>query len=297
MIVLAKLYICNTSSDCVSVVNLENFEEKGRINLRSDNLIKIGPHGICRYNNNLLIANSYENTISLIDVEKEMVVNRYFVGIHCNDVAECNNNAYIICGDSNSVVVFNLISNSLMETISCENHPHSIAVNKANKIMVVTNMESDSITLIDCSERTNIKNIRVGAYPTKALFTLDGKYILVCESNIGGDCKGSVAVISLKNYQLVNRISVGNSPVDMYFNQGECFVSNFGDGTVSVVSISNYKELKKLNVGGMPRGIIKNGRYIYVGDNYNNLLIQIAVSGENKKVISIGGEPTGMTLI
>ena len=294
---MTKLYICNTSTDYISVVNLDSFEEQGRINLRSDNFTKIGPHGICRYKNNLLIANSYENTISLIDVEKEIVLNKYFIGIHCNDVVECNNDAYIICGDSNSLVVFNLISNSLMETISCENHPHSIAVNKENKIMAVSNMESDSITLIDCCDRTNIKNIRVGAYPTKAIFTLDGKYILVCESNIGGDSKGSVAVISLKNYHIIHRISVGNSPVDMYCDQGECFVSNFGDGTVSGISLSNYKELKKIDVGGMPRGIIKNGKYIYVGDNYNNLLIQMDIYGENKKVISIGGEPTGMTLI
>ena len=297
MIGLAKLYICNTSSDYVSVVDLENFAEQGRINLRSDNFNKIGPHGICKYNENLLVANNYENTIALIDVGKEKIISRAFVGIHCNDVAECNNDAYIICGESNSLVVFNLITSSIIETIGCENHPHSIAANKENKIMAIANMESDSITLIDCQNRENIKNIRVGAYPTKALFSLDGKYILVCESNIGSDGKGSVSIISLKNCQIINRIPVGNSPVDMYCDQECCLVSNFGDGTISLISINCNKELKRLNIGGMPRGIVKSGKYIYVGDNYNNLLLQIDVFKENKKVISIGGEPTGMTLV
>lgn len=297
MIGLAKLYICNTSSDCISVVNLDSFEEQSKINLRSDNFAKVGPHGICKYNESFLVANSYENTIALVDVENEKVISKNFIGIHCNDVAECNNDALIICGESNSLVVFNLLTNAIIETIGCENHPHSIAANKEKKIMVIANMGSDSITLIDCENRENIKNIRVGAYPTKALFTLDGKYILVCESNIGSDGKGSVSIISLKNCQLLHRISVGNSPVDMYCDQECCLVSNFGDGTISVISINCYKELRRLNIGGMPRGIVKRGKYIYVGDNYNNLLLQIDVCRENKKVISIGGEPTGMTLV
>jgi len=243
------------------------------------------------------VANSYENTIALIDVGKDIVISKSFVGIHCNDVAECNNDAYIICGESNSLVVLNLLTNTIIETISCENHPHSIATNRENRTMVIANMESDSVTLIDCQDRGNIKNIRVGAYPTKALFTLDGKYILVCESNIGSDGKGSVSIISIKNCQLLHRISVGNSPVDMYCDQECCLVSNFGDGSISVISINCYKELKRLNVGGMPRGIVKSGKYIYVGDNYNNLLLRIDVCRENKKAISIGGEPTGMTLV
>ena len=55
--------------------------------------------------------------------------------------------------------------------------------------------------------------------------------------------------------------------------------------------------LFRSNVGGMPKGIIKLGESIYVGDNYNNLLIKADLIKENKKVISIGGEPTGMTYI
>ena len=47
----------------------------------------------------------------------------------------------------------------------------------------------------------------------------------------------------------------------------------------------------------MPRGILEDEKYLYVGDNYNNLLFRIDKITENKKAISIGGEPTGMTLL
>lgn len=295
---LNYLYVCNTSSDCVSKVNLNNFTEEKRTLLNTKSMNgRVGPHGVCEYNNRLIIANSYSDSISILNISKEVEEDNYYVGIHCNDVVVFENNAYIICADLNSLVVFDLISKKIVEEIPCGSLPHSICLNKEKKLLLVSNMDDDSITLIDCVNTENIKSIRVGAYPTKALFTVDRQYCLVCESNIGSDYKGSISVMSLKNYKVINRITVGNSPIDMYCNESFGFVSNFGDGTISIIDINHYREDKKIIVGGMPRGIIKCGKNIYVGDNYNNLLIKVNIEDENKKYIPIGGEPTGMILI
>lgn len=295
---LSFLYVCNTSSDYVSKVNLDNFSEENRVLLKSSNINnRVGPHGICRNNDKLIVANNYSDSISILDISKQIEENSYYIGVHCNDVVVFENNAYIICGDLNNLVVFDLINNKVIEEIPCGNLPHSICLNKENKLLMVSNMEEDSITLIDCVNNENVRNIRVGAYPTKALFTVDGQYSLICESNIGSDYKGSIAIMSLKNYKVINRITAGNSPIDMCCNESFCFVSNFGDGTVSIIDINHYKEEKKIIVGGMPRGIIRCGENIYVGDNYNDLLIKVNIRDENKKYIPIGGEPTGMILI
>lgn len=292
------LYVCNTSSDCVSKVNLNSFSEEKKILLKSNSMNgRVGPHGVCVNNDKLIIANNYSDSISILNISNEIEENNYYIGIHCNDVVVFENNAYIICGDLNNLVVFDLISNKITEEIPCGSLPHSICLNKEKKLLLVSNMEDDSITLIDCVNNENIKSIRVGAYPTKAQFTVDGQYSLVCESNIGSDYKGSIAIMSLKNYRVVNRITAGNSPIDMCCNESFCFVSNFGDGTVSIIDINHYREDKRIIVGGMPRGIIKYGENIYVGDNYNNLLIRVNIKDENKKYIPIGGEPTGMILI
>jgi len=295
---LNYLYVCNTSSDCVSKVNLNDFTEEKRIFLSSNSMNgRVGPHGVCENNNRLIIANNYSDSISIVNISKEIEESNYYTGIHCNDVVVFENNAYIICGDINSLVVFDLISKKVVEEIPCGSLPHSICLNREKKLLLVSNMEDDSITLIDCVNNENIKSIRVGSYPTKALFTVDGKYFLVCESNIGSDYKGSIAVMSLKNYRVINRITVGNSPIDMYCNENFSFVSNFGDGTISIIDINHYRENKKIIVGGMPRGITKCGENIYVGDNYNNLLIKVNIKNEHKKYIPIGGEPTGMILV
>lgn len=290
------LFICNTSSDCISKVNVNSFKEESKITLSATNYRKVGPHGICRYEDKLITANSYGNSISIIDIEENREKENHFIGMHCNDVIEYENNAFIICGELNNVVVFDLIKSKLIEEIPCGNLPHSIALNKEKKLLLICNMENDSITLIDCENRENVKNIKVGSYPTKAIFSTDGQYILVCESNLGADGRGSISIISLKTFRVLYRIEVGNSPVDMFLENEFCYVSNFGDGTISIININYYEEVKKLNIGGMPRGIVKVNNNVYVGDNYNNLLIRVDIENESKKNIPIGGEPTGMIL-
>jgi len=63
-----------------------------------------------------------------------------------------------------------------------------------------------------------------------------------------------------------------------------------------VIDIYNHEEIKKIRIGGMPRGILSDNKHIFVGDSYNNLLVKIDKNTENKKIIPINGEPTGMIL-
>ncbi|NEZ47702.1 YncE family protein [Clostridium niameyense] len=291
---MRHLYICNTSTDCISKVNIENFKEENKITLNNYNNDSMGPHGIYAYRGNILVTNSYNNTLSIVDAAQSKEVDNYFVGMHCNDVVAYEDKIYVICGDSDVITVFDANKKRILEQLPCGDLPHSIVINKRDKLIMTSNMGNDSITIVDCNDTNNIKNIRVGSYPTKAMFTVDGKYILVCESNIGSDYKGSIGIISAKNYRLLYRISVGSSPVDMYCDEKICAVSNFGDGTVSLVDINYYEEIKKIIVGGMPRGIYKFKDNLYVGDNYNNQLLKINITKETKTTIPIGGEPTGM---
>jgi DNA-binding beta-propeller fold protein YncE len=296
VIILSYLYVCNTSSDNISKVNLAIFKEECKIPLNMDKNGRVGPHDICIYDDKLLTANSFSNSLSIIDTNEEKEVGSYFIGMHCNGVKVFNDNAYVICGELNSLIVFNLKKNKIVEVIPCGSFPHSISINDENALMAISNMHSDSVTLVSCKDKGIYSDIKVSCYPTKAVFTPDGRYLLVCESRMGVCAIGTVSFIDCKTLRLVHRVKVGNSPVDIFTDNDTGYISNFGDGTVSVVDIEGGKEVKRLIIGGMPRGIVKYGKFLYVGDNYNNLLIQVDLQGENKKVISIGSEPTGMTL-
>ncbi|ACQ54641.1 YncE family protein [Clostridium botulinum] len=291
------VYVCNTSTDCISKVSIDNFKEENKITLNNELSTRIGPHGICAYNDKLLVANSYSNSLSVVDGKLGREVENYFIGMHCNDVVVYGDKAYVICGDLNNVTVFDMVKKKILKQIPCGDLPHSIVIDKQNEILMISNMGTDNITLIDCKEENRVKNIRVGSYPTKAVFTVDGKYILVCESNLGSDYKGSISIISRKNYKLLYRIPVGNSPVDMCIDEKSCIVSNFGDGTISLIDINYYEKIKDIIVGGMPRGVCKIKDNIYVGDNYKNLFLRINIRTNNKKSIPIGGEPTGILVL
>lgn len=291
------LYVCNTSSDSISKINLQNFSEDKQISVKAKSLNKIGPHDICQYEDKLLTANSFGNSLSIISISEEEEIENYFIGMHCNGVRTFCNKAYIICGELNSVLVFNLERKKVIEEIPCGIFPHSIDVNVENELVVVTNMHSDSITVFNCRNRDIIKHVSVLQYPAKAIFSPDGKYIFVCESNIGVQQRGYLKVIEVKSLKVVERIRIGNSPVDLFADDDYCYVSNFGDGSISIIDIRLFKEVNRLKIGGMPRGIVRYKNCIYVGDNYNNLLIQFDFIKQSKKAITIGGEPTGMTLV
>lgn len=294
---LNYLYICSTSSDSIYIIDLNSFSIKNKIYLKSNDLTeKVGPHGICINKDKLITANNYSNSISIIDLKNEVQEESYYIGAHCNDIVTLGDKAYIICGDSNSLITFDLKLKRIVEQIPCGNLPHSICLNTSKELLLVSNMENDTITLIDCKNTANTRNIKVGSYPTKAIFTMDGEHILVCESNLGSEFKGSISILSLKNYKIINRIISGNSPCDIYCNNRYCFVSNFGDGSISILDMSNYKEKKKVIVGGMPGTILKYRDNLYIGDNYNDLLIKLNIENEHKKFIPVGREPTGMVI-
>lgn len=290
------LYVCNTGSDYLSRVNLESFEETDRITL-NNKLGKVGPHGLYCWKSDLITANSYSNSISRIDMVKGIEGNSYYIGMHCNDVGVFADEAYIACGESNNIVVFDLNLDKIVEEIPCGIFPHSIAIDKNTGTVAVANMGSDSVTLIGCSSRENIREIKVGPYPTKCVFSRDGKKLFVCESNLGSDATGTIAIISLPYCGVEARIPAGKGSVDICCLEQVCYVSNFSEGSLSVIYLQDMEQVKTINIGGMPRGIANKGRYLYIGDNYGNRLIRYDIYNERKKIIPIGGEPTGIIVI
>jgi YVTN family beta-propeller protein len=182
------------------------------------------------------------------------------------------------------------------EQIPCGDMPYSIDLYKPKQLIIIANLNNDSITIADYSKCDCINEIRVGNYPTKAIFGIDGNNIFICESNIGSDQCGCISILSAKDLRVLYRIPVGNTPIDMCIEKNLCYVTNFGEGTVSVIDLNKCKELYRIEVGGMPKGILTYKGNIYVGDNYNNKLFCINLLKKDKKALKVGREPSGMLL-
>lgn len=290
------LYICNTTEDQVDKINIENFALEDTIKLIGVNRSKVGPHGLYLQGDLLFTSNCYDGSVSVVNL-LDNSAKSFYLGRYCRDVCAHGNHLYIICGDSNNIVNFDLIREEIVEIIPCGDSPHSIDICALTNEIVVANHGDDSITIFDALYGNDIASIKVGPAPTKALFTVDGDYILVCESCMGSMEKGCISVFSSKTRKIVQRIPVGNCPFDMYCDQQYCYVANYGDGTISIVDVRTFKNVDNIKIGGMPRGIICDKKYIYVGDSYNYLLIRINKENHSEKIIiPLGGQPTGMIM-
>lgn len=290
------LYICNTTGDRIDKVDMLNFTLEKSIKLPGVSGNKIGPHGLCIQGDLLFVSNCYDGSVSIINLLSNEV-DSYYLGRYCRDICALGNHLYIICGDSNSIVTFDLIKKEIIEIIPSGDSPHSIdCCSSINKIVVANNGD-DSVTIFDSLYGCDIANIKVGSSPTKALFTKNGDNILVCESAMGTLERGCISIISSKNYKTIRRITVGNCPFDMFCNEKFCFVTNYGDGTINILDTIDFNVINTIKTGGMPRGIVCYENYIYIGDSYNNLIMRINMNNiQEKLIIPLSGQPTGMII-
>ena len=291
---MSFIVLCNTGSDSLNKINTENL--KNQSIFLSDGESPFGPHGLSLYKDKILVANNYNNSISLLNYKSFKEESNVYVGAHPNDIVAHDDIAYVSCGESNSLIIYDMINDRVNFEIPTGRFPHNIALFEEENLIFISNMGDDSISVIDYINNKEIKRIKVENTPTKINISKNKKCLYVCMSYLGYDKRGSIGIIELKTLELVNKISVGLSPVDLFEDNNYLYVSNLCDGSISIVSLKDFKEENRIIIGGMPRGIVKVNENIFVGDYLNGILNIIGIENKKIKSITIGSEPNAMTL-
>ncbi|MDO5515905.1 MAG: YncE family protein [Clostridium sp.] len=292
---MSYIVVCNTGSDSLSRINTYNLKVENLYLSNGDT--PFGPHGLALYKNNIITANNYNNSISIIDSESFKEVKNLYIGAHPNDISINDETVYVTCGESDSLIAYDLISEGIDFEIPTGRFPHDIILYKEKNILFVSNMGDDSISVVEIEKNREIKKIIVENTPLKITVSNNRKYLYVCMSYLGYDQDGYVGIISLDSLQLVDKIKVGYSPVDLFEENGYLYISNLCGGSISVVNLAVMREENRIETGGMPRGIIKVENMIYSGD-YQNGIVNIIDLKENKiKAITVGREPNAMAFI
>lgn len=292
---MSYIVVCNTGSDSLNKINTESFNCKSIV-LSADES-PFGPHGLSLYKDKILVANNYNNTISLIDYKEFKEEGNIYIGAHPNDIVAHNDLIYVSCGESNSLIIYDLINERVDFEIPTGRFPHNIALEEDRNLLFVSNMEEESISVIDYINSKEIKKIKVKNTPMKINISNNKKYLYVCISYLGYDKNGSIGIIELDSLELIGTVKVGLSPVDLFEEDNYMYVSNLCDGSISIVNLNELMEEKKIVIGGMPRGIIKIKENIFVGDYLNGKLNVIGIDDKKIKVIPLGKEPNAMTLV
>ncbi|WP_238884912.1 YncE family protein [Clostridium sp. YIM B02551] len=284
------LCICNTASNSLSFIDLNNYKHIVCPIVLGE--CPSGPHGLCLWGENIITANSYGDSLSVVSIRLKKEMENLYIGSHPNDIKVYRNKGYVLCGESNSLIIIDLISKKIMKEISLGVYPHFMYINKSGKAAIV-NMDSNEITIFDCNQDEKIINIQVEETPTKCYISKNDEEIYVCESNLGLNRRGSISIYDFRSGKKVNEYKVGFGPVDFYYSENYIYVSNFEEGTVGFIDVDNegYTDIK---IGGMPRGIIEVKDRVYVADNFKNKLYIINKAREIEKTITLGKEPNDM---
>lgn len=283
--------VCNIASNSLSFIDFNDYSTVSCPIILGE--CPSGPHGICLWSNIIITANSYSNSISFISIDNKKEIKNIYVGAHPNDVKVYNDKVYILCGESNSLVIFDLIEEKVIKEISLDIYPHFIDVSESG-LAAVVNMQSNKISIIDCNSDMKTNDILVGEFPTKCKLLENEDSIIVCESNLGLNIKGNIVKYNMGTKKKEFEYQVGYGPVDFFCANNIIYVSNFEEGSISIIDL-NERKVDKLIIGGMPRGIIYNNNKIYIADNYKNKLIIINSSNRViEKTITLGREPNAM---
>jgi len=292
---MSYIILCNTGSDSLSRINTYN-QKVDNIYLYNG-VDLFGPHSLTLYNDSIIVANNYNNSLSIIKLSDYKELKNLYIGAHPNDISVVGKILYVTCGESDSVISYNLEEERVQFQIPTGRFPHDIILYKEKNMLFVNNMGENSISVIDSASNMVIRKIEIENTPLKIEVSNNRKYLYVCMSYLGYDQDGYVGIISLDDFRLVKKIRVGYSPVDLFEDNGYLYISNLCGGSISIVDLKNAREEKRINVGGMPRGILKINDTIYCGDYENGIVNAINLKEKKIKAITVGREPNAMTFI
>ena len=269
-----NMYVCNGKNNSISKINIEDmsFEKlylgmNGRFN---------SPKDIDIDGEVLVVANGYENTISVLNMDEFKEIYCDYIGAKPVDAEIYENYAYILCNESNSILLYDLKNRSTILTIPSGNCPQNIAMDKERKKLFVTNL------------LVNIDSIHTEKYPLRVKISKDKQFFFILESSLEENGEDYISIYKLDDFSLVKRLKSGYIPIDIYEDTDYFYVLNIGDGTINKIDLKNKLEGQTISIGGIPDKIEKNNNNFFITDCSNKKVYVLDESLKKQKIITLG---------
>ncbi|WP_194190608.1 YncE family protein [Clostridium chrysemydis] len=288
---MSFIYVSNTFDNSISKVRLKDFYVD-EIKFNDD--LKEGPFEIVSFDERIVITNTYSDSISILNKELE-VLNRIYVGKAPKSILIDDYNSYISCSESNSLSKVNLKNGEIECIRGGFNYPYKLEFLKERGIILVCNLFSERIDLIEKERLERIGKIELLGSPTCIKISKSRDHLFVAEESVDLYGKSYLNIYNTKNFNLEKSYIVGALPSDIFETENEILVSNFGDGTINIIKKDNSN--KKIEVSGMPISVIKYLNDIFILDYESGFIKTLDENYKNKKNIAVGKEPNAMLLV
>lgn len=311
-----KLYIVNKLSRDIQVFDLHSGEEIAEIpiDMQAHEIISTSDE------NSLIVTDfgdrlSKGNMVKVIDTKTNKVERTITISGSMNanglmTMAEPNKIG-LVDYVSNNVSILNIVTGSIEKRIPTEQKKSHLAVLHPTKpIAYVTNMESNSVSIIDLKTEKVVKTIPCGLTTESIDITPDRLEVWV--TNKKGN---SITVIDTITNTVLDTLPTGNEPLKIKFSiDGKyALVANANDGSISVYDRYSKEQLKTIHIPGKhslvervlyhtprPVNILMhpNGAYAFIANsNASKIEVIDMKSFEIVSTIGTGNIPDAMAFV
>ncbi len=224
-------------------------------------------------------AHADGDSLSVIDLDKMQEVGHVSYpgckGPH--GIVIQGNKAFFTNEGDKTVVEFDFVADTLdQQIVEGQKRPHMLVMTKDGKTIFVSNIESNSVSVLTTKDGKSWdqSNVGTGKGPEGIDISPDEKEVWAANS---GD--GTVSVIDVKKKKVVAKIAVNTKRSNRlkFTPDGKLvLVSDMGSGELVIVDAATRKEVKRLPLGKSAEGILvqPDGARAFV-----------AVSGDDKVAV------------
>ena len=212
----ATAYTTNGADDTVSVIDVPSMKVIATINVGQ------GPHGLRPSPDGrwLAVANVADTTLSIIDAQANTLVSNIEVGKAPAQVAFSPDGQFVYASLSgeDAVAKIDVATQKLVDTLAVGDGPIQTYVSGDNRYLLVANQGSEgapgtTVSVIDTKTFTVSATVETGQGAHGVVVDPSSRHAYI--TNIYGD---DVAVIDLKQLQVVARIPVADKPNGVSFS-------------------------------------------------------------------------------
>jgi len=251
-------YVTNTDSNDLSVVDLVEQKELGRIPIGGS------PRGcmvIDAKGRNGYVSNCAGNTISVIDLHSNRELTRIPVGVAPRGVALSPVQELLFVSNSGSadLSIVDLRTQEEVGRVPVGDNPRALSVTPDGQYVCIPCWGSDAVSFVKVNHEqpdASFEAFRVplgqDAKPYHAMADGDGVHVYTANTH-----RHTISVLNLLDMKVEREISVGYGPRGVLPDPDEPFlyVSCEASNTVAVIDKTTWSMVKEIPVGPTPRGM------------------------------------------
>ena len=301
------LVVSNFFEDSISIVNLIRGEEVRKIKLCDSghhfSSPQFGPNhmALCHEKELLYVPNSWNNSISIIDLAGTKIIDTIFVGSCPSQVILCPKyrHIYVANTDSNSVSVLDMEGLDLIVQLPTGGMPHGMAITDNEERIFIGNYGSMEITEILTKTNKKAKNHKVQCNPWHLRIDNSGKFLYVVSYNNQFNTNGKICVYEVSTLEEKMRIYVGRMPIEAISDNKNryLYITDFDMDCVHIYDLENNRYSDNIKVDPMPHGIEldSGGGRLYVTSMGRNTVDIVDIYKKTMlRSIPVGREPTSI---